>query len=168
MAFRSLPISLRDLLLSFHSPICSEQFAGNPRYTLYWCYNKEALKELLGMTRDQYRVVHSRLGTFMRRTPETDLWLNRLLNHGRLKAPLKGGLAAARRQIARKSYVGPPPPSIKQFDWVPRASGIRLYRLTLTTGCGFQNVYLSWHHWFKPGIWGLLRMSVPYNYIYIW
>ena len=122
MAFRSLPISLRDLLLSFHSPICSEQFAGNPRYTLYWCYDKEALKELLGMTRDQYRVVHSRLGTFMRRTPETDLWLNRLLNHGRIplsKAPLKGGLAAARgghTLIARKSYVGPPPPSIKQFD----------------------------------------------------
>ena len=122
MAFRSLPISLRDLLLSFHSPICSEQFAGNPRYTLYWCYNKEALKELLGMTRDQYRVVHSRLGTFMRRTPETDLWLTRLLNHGRVplsKAPLKGGLAAARgghTLIARKSYVGPPPPSIKQFD----------------------------------------------------
>ena len=84
MAFRSLPISLRDLLLSFHSPICSEQFAGNPRYTLYWCYNKEALKELLGMTKDQYRVVHSRLGTFMRRTPETDLWLTRLLNHGRI------------------------------------------------------------------------------------
>ena len=122
MAFRSLPISLRDLLLSFHSPICSEQFAGNPRYTLYWCYDKEALKELLGMTRDQYRVVHSRLGTFMRRTPETDLWLNRLLNHGRIpsnKAPLKGGLAAARgghTLIARKSYVGPPPPRIKQFD----------------------------------------------------
>ena len=122
MAFKSLPISLRDLLLSFHSPICSEQFAGNPRYTLYWCYNKEALKELLGMTRDQYRVVHSRLGTFMRRTPETDLWLTRLLNHGRVnpdpqsKAPLKGGLAAARRPIARKSYVGPPPPRIKQFD----------------------------------------------------
>ena len=129
MAFRSLPISLRDLLLSFHSPICSEQFAGNPRYTLYWCYNKEALKELLGMTRDQYRVVHSRLGTFMRRTPETDLWLTRLLNHGRINPdpslspsgdsslrPPEGGLAAARRQIARKSYVGPPPPSIKQFD----------------------------------------------------
>ena len=122
MAFRSLPISLRDLLLSFHSPICSEQFAGNPRYTLYWCYNKEALKELLGMTRDQYRVVHSRLGTFMRRTPETDLWLNRLLNHGRVPSnlrPPEGGLAAARgghTLIARKSYVGPPPPSIKQFD----------------------------------------------------
>ena len=129
MAFRSLPVSLRDLLLSFHSPICSEQFAGNPRYTLYWCYNKEALKELLGMTRDQYRVVHSRLGTFMRRTPETDLWLNRLLNHGRVPSlspsgdsslrPPEGGLAAARgghTLIARKSYVGPPPPRIKQFD----------------------------------------------------
>ena len=125
MAFKSLPISLRDLLLSFHSPICSEQFAGNPRYTLYWCYNKEALKELLGMTRDQYRVVHSRLGTFMRRTPETDLWLTRLLNHGRINPetpnlrPPEGGLAAARgghTLIARKSYVGPPPPRIKQFE----------------------------------------------------
>ena len=119
MAFRCLPISLRDLLLSFHSPICSEQFAGNPRYTLYWCYNKDALKELLGMTRDQYRVVHSRLGTFMRRTPETDLWLTRLLDYGTRQAylrPPEGGLAAARRQIARKSYVGPPPPRIKQFD----------------------------------------------------
>ena len=135
MAFRSLPISLRDLLLSFHSPICSEQFAGNPRYTLYWCYNKVALKELLGMTKDQYRVVHSRLGTFMRRTPETDLWLTRLLNYGRINPdpsslasaslnpsnlrPPEGGLAAARgghTLIARKSYVGPPPPSIKQVD----------------------------------------------------
>ena len=126
MGFKSLPMSLRDLLLSFHSPICSEQFAGNPRYTLYWCYNKAALKELLGMTKDQYRVVHSRLGTFMRRTPETDLWLTRLLNYGSNPSlspsgdsslrPPEGGLAAARRIIARKSYVGPPPPRIKQFD----------------------------------------------------
>ena len=84
------------------------------------------------MTRDQYRVVHSRLGTFMRRTPETDLWLTRLLNHGRINPdpslspsgdsslrPPEGGLAAARgghTLIARKSYVGPPPPRIKQFD----------------------------------------------------
>ena len=80
------------------------------------------------MSKDQYRVVHSRLGTFMKRAPETDLWLTRLLNYGRTpspasaglniplpKAPLKGGLAAARRHIARKSYVGPPPPDVKQF-----------------------------------------------------
>ena len=114
-----LPTAILQLLLSFHSPICAQEFAGNPRYTLYWCYNKDALKEILGMTKDQFRLVQSNLGRYMKRVPETDRWLTNLLNYPKnqpSKAHLKVGLAAARGNVNRKSYVGPPPPELKQFD----------------------------------------------------
>ena len=111
-----LPKALLELLLTFHSPICAQEFAGNPRYTLYWCYNKDALKQILGMTKDQFRLVKSNLGRYMKRVPETDRWLTNLLNYGKSKAHPKVGLAAARGYVDRKSYVGPPPPELKQFD----------------------------------------------------
>ena len=97
-------------------PVCAEEFAGNPKYTLYWCYNKAALKELLGMTRDQYRVIESKLGRFMRRVPSTNEWLKRGCGGWALKGPNprpvsdRTGPAAARKKIERKSYVCPPPP----------------------------------------------------------
>ena len=129
-----------DLILSYHMPVCAQEFAGNPHYILYWCYDNCALKELLGMTKNQYRVVQSSVGKFMRRVPRTEKWLaklkktevggwalrERLCGDGGLQTPeprslgqaggLSPGLAAARKRIARKSYVGPPPPRIKQFD----------------------------------------------------
>ena len=73
-----LPNDLLDLLLTFHMPVCAEEFIGNPRYVLYWCYDKSALKEILGMTKDQFRIVQSSLGQFMRRVPKTAHWLSRL------------------------------------------------------------------------------------------
>ena len=73
-----LPNDILDLLLTFHMPVCAEEFIGNPRYVLYWCYDKSALKEILGMTKDQFRVVQSSLGQFMRRVPKTAHWLSRL------------------------------------------------------------------------------------------
>ena len=73
-----LPTDLLDLLLTFHMPVCAEEFIGNPRYVLYWCYDIRALKEILGMTKDQFRVVQSSLGRFMRRVPRTTSWLSRL------------------------------------------------------------------------------------------
>ena len=137
----SLPPELLDLVLSWHMPICAQQFTGNPHYTLYWCYDKKKLKELLGMTRDQYRVVQSSLGQFMRRVPKTSRWLSNTPTPqagGWALTPdgvspgksVTGGLqvtgangssrrspagAVARRPIARKSYVGLLPPEIKQF-----------------------------------------------------
>ena len=74
----NLPNDLLDLLLTFHMPVCAEEFIGNPRYVLYWCYDKSALKEILGMTKDQFRIVKSSLGQFMRRVPKTAHWLSRL------------------------------------------------------------------------------------------
>ena len=122
-----LPPELLDLILSWHTPVCAQAFAGNPRYILYWCYDKGALREVLGMTRDQYRVVQSSLGKFMRRVPKTNQWLSKLSICGdgglqthepRIPTQARGrrsGLAAARHPIARKSYVGLAPPEIKQF-----------------------------------------------------
>ena len=94
-------------------PVCAEDFAGNPKYTLYWCYNKAALKALLGMTRDEYRIIESKLGRFMRRVPSTNEWLKRGCGGWALSTHLnqsKKSGAVARHQIERKSYVNPPPP----------------------------------------------------------
>ena len=119
----SLPPELLDLILSWHMPICAQQFTGNPHYTLYWCYDKNALKELLGMTSDQYRVVQSSLGQFMRRVPKTSNWLTTLPSGGWAlqgstpsgSARRSQGGAAARRQLAGKSYVGLSAHEIKYF-----------------------------------------------------
>ena len=74
----NLPKEILDLMLTFHMPVCCQEVPGNPRYVLYWCYDIAALKEILGMTKDQFRNVHSSLGTFMRRIPKTAHWLSRL------------------------------------------------------------------------------------------
>ena len=89
-------------------PVCAEDFAGNPKYTLYWCYNKAALKALLGMTRDEYRIIESKLGRFMRRVPSTNEWLKRGCGGWALSTNRASGAseAAARKKIERKSYVG--------------------------------------------------------------
>ena len=123
-----MPPELLDLILSWHMPICAQQFTGNPNYTLYWCYSKGALREILGMTYDQYRVVESSLGKFMRRVPKTSNWLTTFQNPqaggwalqsvtGGLQVPGANGSsrrspagAVARRQVSQKSYVGLPPP----------------------------------------------------------
>ena len=122
-----LPPEILDLVLSWHMPVCAQAFAGNPRYILYWCYDKGALREVLGMTRDQYRVVQSSLGKFMRRVPKTNQWLSNLSLCGdgglqthepRIPTQASGrrsGLAAARKNLGRKSYVGLPAPGINQF-----------------------------------------------------
>ena len=70
-----MPPEILDLILSWHMPVCAQQFTGNPHYTLYWCYDKRALRQILGMTRDEYRVIESKLGTFLRRVPKTNRWL---------------------------------------------------------------------------------------------
>ena len=75
-----LPNDILDLLLTFHMPVCCQEFLGNPRHCLYWCYDKGALKEILGMTTDQFSVVKSKLGQFMRKIPKASHWLSRL--HG--------------------------------------------------------------------------------------
>ena len=122
----SLPAELLDLILSWHMPICAQQFTGNPHYTLYWCYDKNALREILGMTRDQYKVVQSSLGQFMRRVPKTSNWLTTFQDHQAggwaLQGPTPSGSArrspggaAARRQLSQKSYVGLPARGIKHF-----------------------------------------------------
>ena len=73
-----LPNELLDLLLTFHMPVCAEEYIGNPRYVLYWCYDIGALKEILGMTQDQFLKIQSKLGHFMRRVPRNATWLSRL------------------------------------------------------------------------------------------
>ena len=116
-----MPPDLLDLILSWHMPICAQQFTGNPNYTLYWCYSKGALREILGMTHDQYTVVESSLGQFMRRVPQTTNWLTNFQNPQAGGWALQGpppsgsarrslGGAAARGQVSQKSYVGLPAP----------------------------------------------------------
>ena len=114
-----MPPELLDLILSWHQPICAQQFTGNPNYTLYWCYSKGALREILGMTRDQYKVVESSLGKFMRRVPRTSNWLTKF-NTSQAGWALsnvapKSKRAVARGQVSQKSYVGLPAPGINQF-----------------------------------------------------
>ena len=73
-----LPNDLLDLLLTYHIPVCCQEFVGNPRWCLYWAYDKEALKAILGMTKDEFKVVKSSLGQFMRRVPKNSHWWSRL------------------------------------------------------------------------------------------
>ena len=121
-----MPPEILDLILSWHMPVCAQQFTGNPHYTLYWCYSKGALRELLGMTSDQYKVVQSSLGKFMRRVPKTSNWLTTFKNERAGGWALQGsppsgsarrspGGAAARRQLSQKSYVGLPAHEIKYY-----------------------------------------------------
>ena len=123
-----MPPDLLDLILSWHMPICAQQFTGNPNYTLYWCYSKGALREILGMTHDQYTVVESSLGQFMRRVPQTTNWLTNFQNPqaggwalesvtGGRQVPGANGSprqsrrrAVARGQVSQKSFVGLPAP----------------------------------------------------------
>ena len=70
-----IPADILDLILSFHMAVCCEEFIGHPNYLLYWVYDKGALRQILGMTKDEYKLVHSKLGKFMRRVPETNTWL---------------------------------------------------------------------------------------------
>ena len=74
----SLPKDILDLLLTFHVPVCCQEVPGNPRYSLYWAYDKAALKEILGMTKEQFRNVESSMGRFMRRVPKNSHWWSRL------------------------------------------------------------------------------------------
>ena len=129
-----LPPDLLDIILSFHMTVVAQEFAGNPHYTLYWCYDKGALRQLLGMTHDQYREVQSSMGKFMRRIPRTSHWLTQVssgwaFDSRRDQGPLGPGdqrlrraprpdEAAARRQISQKSYVGLPAPEIKHYTGV--------------------------------------------------
>ena len=70
-----LPLEILDLLLSFHRTVCAEDFAGNPNYTLYWAYDKRALRELIGLSKDKYKIIKSKLGPFMKRNPATSSWI---------------------------------------------------------------------------------------------
>ena len=70
-----LPEDILDMILSYHRPVCAEVFIGNPNYTLYWCYDRRALRQILGMTNNEYRMVKSRLGEFLKRNPETNAWI---------------------------------------------------------------------------------------------
>ena len=118
-----MPPEILGLILSWHRPVCAQQFTGNPHYTLYWCYDKDALREILGMTSDQYRVVQSSLGSFLRRVPKTTNWLATLKSvTAARQGPGANGSsqrseagAVARRQICRKSYVGLAAPEHQQF-----------------------------------------------------
>ena len=70
-----LPPEILDLILSFHRNVCAEEFAGNPYYTLYWVYDKRALRELIGLSRDKYKTIKSKLGPYMKRNPATSSWI---------------------------------------------------------------------------------------------
>ena len=97
-----LPSELIDIVLSYHRPICVEGFTGNPNFTLYWMYNKDALKQILGMSNEKFKQIKSKLGPFLRRVPRTQEWV--------ASVPWLGGrdqnLVVDRQHIARKSYVG--------------------------------------------------------------
>jgi len=104
-----LPPVIIDIILSYHRPICVEGFAGNPNFTLYWMYNKDALREIIGMSEGKYRSIKSRLGQFLRRVPSTAEWV--------ASVPYISGQnrneLAARGALSQKSYVNCPPDSIK-------------------------------------------------------
>ena len=107
-----------DVILSYHRPVCCQAFAGNPNYSLYWVYDKGALKEMLGMTQDTYRQIRSNLGSFLKRNPRTQEWIAAMPWLG----PARGANAiprqreaAARSKIARKTYVGLGPSELRQF-----------------------------------------------------
>ena len=69
------PPEILDLILSFHRTVCAEEFAGNPYYTLYWTYDKRALRELIGLSKDKYKRIKSKLGPYMKRNPATSSWI---------------------------------------------------------------------------------------------
>ena len=109
-----LPLEIIDLILSYHRPICVEGFAGNPNFTLYWMYNKDALREIIGMTEGKFRLIKSRLGQFLRRVPATDRWVSSIpWVGGRNISGSSQRQLAARGRLSRKSYVNCPPDSIK-------------------------------------------------------
>ena len=70
----TLPSEILSLILSFHWPVVQQEFSGNPQYTLYWRYNKAKLKAYIQMTQE-FKVVTSGLGQFLRRNKETAKWL---------------------------------------------------------------------------------------------
>ena len=111
-----LPLEIIDLILSYHRPICVEGFAGNPNFTLYWMYNKDALREIIGMTEGKFRLIKSRLGQFLRRVPSTAEWVASVpwLSSARNTSGQNREQLAARGRLSQKSYVNcPPPDSIK-------------------------------------------------------
>lgn len=75
-----LPPDLINLILSFHRSVCHEEYQGDPAYQLYWAYDINALRELIGMTSERYRQVKSSFGKFLRKNRNTIAWLARL-NH---------------------------------------------------------------------------------------
>ena len=124
---QALPPELLDLVLSFHMPVCAQEFAGNPSYVLYWCYDKRALRQILGMTRDEYRVIESKMGRFLRRVPKTNRWLATLtdtpgwaltnrsrgpgplgLGRGRPNPPIGRMRPQPISQISQNAYIGLP------------------------------------------------------------
>ena len=107
-----IPPELLDVILSYHRPVCCESFAGNPNYSLYWVYDKGALKEMLGMSQHLYSLIRSNLGFFLRRNPRTQEWLSSIPWLGK-NPQVPSGLAAARSKIARKSYIGLGSPELK-------------------------------------------------------
>ena len=70
-----LPSEILDLVLSYHRNVCAEAFAGNPNYTLFWAYDKLALKALIGLSYEKYNLIKSKLGPFMKRNPATAKWI---------------------------------------------------------------------------------------------
>ena len=113
-----LPSDLIDLILTFHRPICAESFAGNPNFTMYWMYNKDALREILGMTDHKFKQIKSRLGRFLRRVPSTAEWVASMPWLGPARgsnANPRQGVAAARSAVSRKSYVALPLGEHKYF-----------------------------------------------------
>ena len=104
-----LPPELIDIILTYHRPICVEGFTGNPNFTLYWMYSKEALREILGMSNEKFKQIKSRLGPFLRRVPKTQEWVASVPWLGPARgsnAMPRQGQAAAHSQISRRSYVG--------------------------------------------------------------
>ena len=107
-----LPLEIIDLILSYHRPICVEGFAGNPNFTLYWMYNIDALREIIGMSEGKFRLIKSNLGQFLRRVPSTAEWVASVPWLGNISGSRRGQLAA-RDRVGRKTYVNCPPDSIK-------------------------------------------------------
>ena len=95
--------------------LCVEGFAGNPNFTLYWMYNIDALREIIGMSEGKFRLIKSNLGQFLRRVPSTAEWVASVpwLGSGRNISGSNRSQLAARGQHGRKTYVNCPPDSIK-------------------------------------------------------
>ena len=61
-----IPPELISLILEFHSPKCTLNYNGNPRFTLYWVYSKDVLKRNLGVEGVAMQRVNSKLGPFFK------------------------------------------------------------------------------------------------------